>query len=282
MVSVWHQSLSAAQEQDGGRVTAGGLAEIKWITALWSEGLPEQSINTEQIQCHMVNNITSTVFSSASSWLCCLLCVCACMWLHLMFAQTYRCLHVIGICPKESDVSSMYSTLDRSSMHVHHGSQWLVELILPPSCFSLSLSLVERLEAERAGPLKPTRGWVLSPGITGLKLSQTALQRTAWDAVSLLGRAWATLTSGCGRCSWRPAEREGRPCSYLCFHVKMNLFPCECKQDTVLTQEIIIEVLTCRCVCVPYALVKTCYSLCSELVKGNGKQHLWLHCMLFK
>lgn len=42
-------------------------------------------------------------------------------------------------------------------MHVHHGSQWLVKLILSPLSLSLSLS-----EAERAEPPPPSEGhtWV--------------------------------------------------------------------------------------------------------------------------
>lgn len=48
---------------------------------------------------------------------------------------------------------------------MHHGSRWLVKLILPLSStlsLSLSISVVERLEAEREGPPPPSEGhtWV--------------------------------------------------------------------------------------------------------------------------
>lgn len=45
-------------------------------------------------------------------------------------------------------------------MHVHHGTHWVVKLILPLA--TLSLSVVERLEAEWAGPPPPSEGhtWV--------------------------------------------------------------------------------------------------------------------------
>lgn len=52
-------------------------------------------------------------------------------------------------------------------------------------------------------PLKATRGWVLSSGITQLKFGQTALQ---WAAADPAGSSSSTTSRlfGCGWCSCRP------------------------------------------------------------------------------
>lgn len=61
---------------------------------------------------------------------------------------------------------------------MHNGSQWLVKLILPLP--TLALSLMEKLRGQgHRLPLKATREWVLSSGITELNWSQKPLQWTA-------------------------------------------------------------------------------------------------------
>lgn len=82
---------------------------------------------------------------------------------------------------------------------MHHRSHWMAKIILPLA--TLSLCLWRGLRPSGQGlllPLKATRGWVLSPGITGLKCGQTALQRAATDPVGTLGPTWATQSLCCG------------------------------------------------------------------------------------
>lgn len=73
---------------------------------------------------------------------------------------------------------------------MHRRSHWMGKIILPLA--TLSLCLWRGLRPSGQGlllPLKATRGWVLSPGITELKCGQTALQRAATDPVGTLGLA---------------------------------------------------------------------------------------------
>lgn len=148
---------------------------------LWSEGLPQHSTTTEQIQCHMVINIIS-VFSSASSWLCCLLALYECTNVDAHMYMVYVFMYMVWL---------MYSALDKSNMHMHHGSEWWVQLILPLATLSLCGGQGLLL------PLKAARGWVLSSGITGLKWSQQLFSGQPETQLSLLVPAQATLSLGC-------------------------------------------------------------------------------------
>lgn len=106
---VW--CLSAAQEKVGRRVTAGGLTEISWITALWSKGLPQHSIKTTDLMPYgHQHNIN---------------------WLRSLMA-VHKYIYYLSFS-NQSVACLMDSTL---ALHVHHRSCWLVKLILPLTTLS--------------------------------------------------------------------------------------------------------------------------------------------------
>lgn len=90
-------------------------------------------------------------------------------------------------------------------------------------------------------PLKATRGWVLSSGITQLKFGQTALQWAAADPAGSSSSTTSRLFS-CGWCCCRPLAR---------------CLPALCQTQTFQTQEIRLSVLCVHAVGVLHAVHMT-------------------------
>lgn len=196
------------------------------ITVLWSEGLPQHSTNTEQIQCHMVIDIIS-VFSSASSWLCCLLALYECTNVDARMYMVFVFMYMVCL---------MYSALDKSNMHVHTSWERVVSSVSPPSRHSLSLWPPPSEGHTWVG--SELRDYRVEVEPNSLAADSQRHKSACWS------RPGPRSLWGVGDAAGGQAELERSCCLDLCFHVKMNVFPSVCKHG-LLRQEIIITVLTC-------------------------------------
>lgn len=174
-------------------------------------------------------------------------CVFICQLLTLQlagFIWVHKCRWHLSLS-KQCVVRLLYSTLARSNMHVHHGTHWVVKLILPLATLSLCSGEAWGRAGRASSSLwRPHVGGFWAQGLQGWSgAKQLYSGQPETQSASRAGPGPRSLWAVGDAAGGQP-EHEGSCCLDLCFRVKMNLFPSVCKQD-LLTQEIIINVVTC-------------------------------------